>query len=1596
MSDPIAIARKMLIEHEGTNTDDKGVHVPYKDTEGYWTIGRGHKIPGVKKNAPRSALPSKYANGWTTEQTDAQFDKDLLSHAKEAAKIPGYSKGSVEQQAALIDLYYNTGPGGLAKFPNMLAAIEEGKWDMASKELMVGSDGVSPSKYSKDVGPDRSGRISTMLAGKQGEGFDSPQPQQQDLMLAEAEQVDLYDQEPEVEEPRGQAAKATTALRVASLSDNPVMTYQEALASPNPEAALVQAGRDLANAGLAQAVENMALQGQPPSPEDVDRVIEEDREKFSRQTAPEHAYAEQVEGYNDLSDDQQKQMIADLYVNRKISELLPDSFLGWGSDIVGMIAVADESYNAAAFWEELTGDTETFRNYLGSEEIMGKLSTWFSQLTPEEKVDVVDKFIVAAQNADDNQVQQVLMLFAATGGEDPLDLRLGYALDKFGAATTVTGVGRAVSGIVRAGGVVKTLAKLKKTSEAAVVADSVVTGKIHPLEAQTHVLDAAYSGLPVVRGELGELLTGAPEGVATEVRRTWAKMDALQEEGKDIVVEGLDLSDAEKAKVLAREEKRLEGLADIENVEFKVADDGIEISYTGVDSVTGEPLPVREVVKYKQSDITEGFEQTELSGTANILNRVASPNAMFNKIAKQLVQPFELAATSSAKLRSKMTDALRVATKELDKKGLTRVAGLIQRGTLANGGAGEVYKYTDAVHTGIGGVRYTDAEYRTYLNLRKLYDDMWLLKNNETRQTLELRGAKSVYLSNGQEGFASVADTPANAWKKYENSKYRNVLDDATGDIVRLDKEAIDAAYEEGKQLVKLDNASDFWHSDNARTKFALVSVENVTDLPPKVLGYRTGYSPLIYKNANFFVKTRTALAAEGTGASYLKTNRVFDNFTDAEAWAKKHAAENNLEYGKDVLVPFNRESISPSDMEEDVINMYGGFAKSPRASERLRFGAGEKGEEAEFVDPIEALQQYMFHVGNRLPVTQLRAATEQRWLNNAKEVLGDSYRNDFDMMYDVVKGDTSMDSAKRNFLVRSHEQIQTLNHIPTKAEQQFQGAIVSLGKSIEKSRLGDLVEKSRPALKGASKWLYTLSDKNPVGAAKAATHHMFLGTLSLAQYPVQALGATIAMSINPVYASKGMGKWLAFSALDNIRDTATRQKWIEKLSKTKGLNLENLEEAYGLWRKSGYRDSALITGGDYSTVANGLPYDGNLISRLADKSAFAFKAGELTNMRISFATAYERWKDMNKGKAVDDAALKEIFARAENFRLNMSQGNKAWFQKGAISVPLQFQQINTKFAEAMLGNTFTGKEKASLIAGQTILFGAIGFPLGEMALSYFYDAAGVDPGDLSENTILATKNGLMGWAVNGIMDIDAEVTGRVAVAGGISDVFTDMLFEQHDLTGLLGPTGGVIDRITDGFGGLVNATKLPLSSDDLSMSDAVAVAAVAAQSLLEVPSGTRNMLAALDLYQSGMVRDKFGKPMWQTDPDKWDILAQAMGFQSKTKQEFWDLMAAEKDRAALEKAQLDRLTWAFTRAMRVADDPEQSRIANLLVSHLYSSIDDPETARRLAKSLRERFRNNDRLRELVDKHLKNYSDKFTPASSTLNLLPAQRLEGNE
>jgi lysozyme len=130
-----------LRRHEGFRSK------PYQDTVGVWTVGWGHNLT---------------AGGLSRAACTVIFYEDLEVAKKAASGLTGWGGCNAARQNVLVNMAFNLGGSRLARFKNMLAAIERKDFETAAREMLQ-------SKWAEQVGSRAKELAEQMKTGVLGE-----------------------------------------------------------------------------------------------------------------------------------------------------------------------------------------------------------------------------------------------------------------------------------------------------------------------------------------------------------------------------------------------------------------------------------------------------------------------------------------------------------------------------------------------------------------------------------------------------------------------------------------------------------------------------------------------------------------------------------------------------------------------------------------------------------------------------------------------------------------------------------------------------------------------------------------------------------------------------------------------------------------------------------------------------------------------------------------------------------------------------------------------------------------------------------------------------------------------------------------------------------------------------------------------------------------------------------------------------------------------------------------------------------------------------------------------------------------------------------
>lgn len=1277
---------------------------------------------------------------------------------------------------------------------------------------------------------------------------------------------------------------------VQTVQDNATLTADEI--KTNATIAHQNSERQL----LTDTVEFVAAQ----QPEKLESVVSAAPKKFSEIEAmgtskltPYMGWVNSLDGSEALTEIQKKSIAVDSLLLEAITAGVDErSWYEDGWDVLGMMAVPDESFNAAEIQAQLFGDEAGFTEWLGSADAYKNIAKFRQDLSPEERVMFDERLVEVIQGVDDNKLQQISSAMAILGRDSLTEVFQG--MEKLDAVLIGSAVGKGLFNGLRSLNVLNRTARAKDVRSVSKIAEAVTSSREIAKEAGVPQVDAATVGNPVKpRG----IFTGAPEGLQKKYRDYQGDVDAALDKATDVLTITARPATKDADEIAASIKRNLAKHDDFDNIDVVAGLEDIKITYDILD-----PKGVKTVTEHRTFTLDDigGFEQQEAGMIGSGLRFATSPNTLTGKDRRTFVQQAESALFAKSRVSAGLTQAVDAALKPVNGnvKSLKKIDVVMKQ----LDGTDSSMSYHKLVNEGVGGQRLNDKEFIAVTGLRRVLDDVWYQNNVTVRREMELRGAKSVDIGGGNVQYARPHADANKAYTSFSSDVENQIIVGKDGKTFKgMGLDELKLQYEQGNVLVKADspNTQDWFHSSDGFVRYMLTNKESVKSLPDVVLNKVKNYLPKLREDANYFIKHNRDITVNGTKrkqqvtVAYAATEgqalRYIDRLKQTTIDAGEEWVEGNY------VALFDRE-ISKAARDSDVLTSGGGLIRGKRKSTELDW-AGDL-DEGGRTDALDSIQRYMGMTADRVAMSEWRLEARTRVVNAAAAVddIGSKAKGlDWGALRAEIENSRMAPQRKAKMLA-AYDQTSAMSNIPTKTDQAFQGAVRAIATAFDRSgKRGESI----------AKYLYQMQDKSVVDIMKGTTFNLTLGMYNLVQIPVQLFGASVAVSINPTAATKALPRWLMASSLDFVTDEKAARTFLNKIAKEQKIDSKTLFNDYQAWRKSGMYESVVRGSADASSLANRLPYDAGFLrkgfERFVEVGQAPYRMGELSNMRISFFTALEREKGL-KGKAFkyDDATIGRVVSRAEQYRLNMSGANKAAFQKGIWALPTQFKQIYTKYMESMFGSHFTGKEKARLIIGQTALFGAAGVPImNHFTDEFLHNIVGLESGDLTAEQLTVAKRGALGWALNHELDVDALVAGRLTVSADVIEDIRRALTDERTpmFKTMLGASFTSGDKIYDFLGNSILAGNMVIDEyldDTEGLHPKTKEAAyMLGESLLEIPGSSRKWLAAKYLTE-GLVRKSDGTPLYNTNPELRDIIARVVGFGSQETDDLYKLSTAD------------------------------------------------------------------------------------------------------
>ena len=1367
------------------------------------------------------------------------------------------------------------------------------------------------------------------------------------------------------------------AARAISVGEDPIAVFEQAISgSVDPDTTAVEQARLSGTQAVVEAAERMAAIGEF-RPEATQQVMEEDVAALQEPVLGKYlAHVKTMDGGANIPQEVAKNIAAGMFMQDTIASIWEDmSKAGVAGDIAGLVLVPDGAWNASEVLQEFFPDADFMDRYMNSAEGLLRLRTSVHAMPPEQKVAMFQRIKDLYMEADDNQLQQIFGLLEIFDPEEEgfvlsteTGIRVDQLLDKLAVGGGILGGLSRMMRMYKMSNVAKTAAATQDAEVAGQITHAVMQSDEVAKAVGLGKVDAAGGADPHT-GTIGSLLDGAPEQYSTVINKKLEDIDTRVAEATRIDQVGVTLTPEEIAVKAEKAILQLERYEGVQNVTYAQDAKGLTMAFDVVGG-DGELLTRGKDfhVPFTVNDVTGGFNAKGLTFVGELAKDVASPNFLFGKDRNALVQTFERINYATGKIKQRMNDTLVAATKGLNKDDLATTQNWLRKGDTE----GKVFSYHEIVNTAGN----SEKVFEAYAATRRIMDQLFRLKNNEQRGKMVAEGMREATVG-GTRVIGKQYDDLAQGRAAYIGNDFAGVLVEGSDEVLQ-NADKFEEFFGKGYSLVRTRLDDEFYKQGEINARWAFVKPTSTRELPLIVFDQKVGYIPRNYADATFFVKQESAveIAGKATPAKKLTTLRYFDNQKDANRYIdtlEEAALSEGTTFNRDSFKVLADNEIPRDVLDEDYINARGGMYTSKRKTEgSVQYGL--PGTEGELQSPLESIQGYFANIGNRLPLSEYRIGIQKRWVEHAKGMgfLASDWTGSFEDAHRALKV-TNQSPRAKSFLDQSFEQIQHVSRVPSASEQRWAGNMMDVAKTLEDRGMDT-----------AAKFMYKYKDTSPLDVVKSATFNLMLGTFNASQLLVQAFGATVAMSINPIYAAKGVPRALAYRHLDLIKDPKVRKAAALDTEKRLGKLGEGFAEEYEVWSKSGLFESVLSSNADHQALAKGMPIDAGLIRRLADKSTLFYREGELVNSRISYATAVQRYRDMNPGKPLDATAIAD---RAEQFRLNMNNANKATVQKNWLRLLTQFQSINARYVEAYTSDVFTKAERARLFFGQTTLFGSAGVPFLENNFGDFMASVGLDAESATTDEIVALRRGFTGWLFSQVLGTESDVSGRVALGNEFLEGIIEGFTEPKQIPALFfGASWTTVDRSAAVLQNLWSSSAAVITADDLSREDLLYASEAVAKAIAELPSSSRNVMKAQYLLDSGIFVNRHGQPIFVEETNLQTEIMQLFGFTATAADDFYKLQNIKRNRQQAIKDNSDLILSLYTKiATGGADDGQKYAFA---VRGVLSSVKDPRDQRDILNQVRTKLRlGRDAKAKLVMDVLREHNSQYV--SDTALFLPA-------
>lgn len=592
-----------------------------------------------------------------------------------------------------------------------------------------------------------------------------------------------------------------------------------------------------------------------------------------------------------------------------------------------------------------------------------------------------------------------------------------------------------------------------------------------------------------------------------------------------------------------------------------------------------------------------------------------------------------------------------------------------------------------------------------------------------------------------------------------------HVLDPETGEIRRLTAIEIEAAYNGGGGVVKLDvSVSALGKAGSVKATHILADGDlyEVGKLSTSPLEHYAGFTYRFYENPFFINKVYREVELDG---KLLKGNvteafRTAESTLDAERYLNRIAKQ----------VPDEDGVLRWIDKEDGVTEYSFTRARDLAQTDRVLAQKQTFQTEGRMFWDSRNRDALPDTYSRTTPVTDFTEALERgtRLANkqNAEEDVMRATKNAFnedyakgsnrlvepldikvkgvsqvidDLKIKLTKAVEPTERARIKGAIEIAKYIRMMDGVDSAATSIMRGLVERMAVGVTRFVHGKGFKAFRTG--GVEKYAQQM---NPIQSSKSLAFTLFMVLRAPRQALLQAVQPLFLTGIDPLYVLSGKGLADAVALRIGIAklnraglaDTGYSASWARK---TMGLDKEEYELVLSHLEKSGVIDiidAHSFSGGSASWQRSALPKAGDLtstawhgvkagINGAADiLKRYGFDMGESINKLGSYNVAWRRvlkQKGYKSVKEFSDDDWRQVVDDTENLALAMTKPNAAGYQSGLISVSTQFLAFSHKVLLTLVGQNpaLSKAETVKVWIGAMGLFGANVVGMKEEAYEY-------------------------------------------------------------------------------------------------------------------------------------------------------------------------------------------------------------------------------------------------------------------------------------